>query len=201
MKVGKLRKISDLPVKVLVESDDKRYIPSKDDDVIGVVISKFGMTYRIELGGPRYAHLDFLAFEGATKRNRPQLAIGALVYCRVQLADRDLYPIVTCKSEKYKKEWMSGEAFYTELKGGYTFKVPLSWAARLREKDSFVLNLLAKHTMYEIAVGVNGRVWINAPSETKTVLITNSIINARTLEEPAIRIMIEKLFGAYGDYD
>ena len=37
-----------------------------------------------------------LAFEGATKRNRPNLAIGALVYARVMLAVRDMEPELEC---------------------------------------------------------------------------------------------------------
>lgn len=44
------------------------------------------------------ATLPHLAFEGATKKTRPVLAPGALVYARVSLADRHMDPELECVS-------------------------------------------------------------------------------------------------------
>ena len=40
--------------------------------------------------------LPQLSFEGATKRNRPNLKSGDVVYARVAAASRDMDPILTC---------------------------------------------------------------------------------------------------------
>ena len=56
------------------------------------------------------ALLHRLGFEGATKRNKPELKIGDVVYCRVSLAHADLDTEVTCTTTSgIKKEWSSGE--------------------------------------------------------------------------------------------
>lgn len=52
--------------------------------------------YGVDVGGPFRALLPVLAFEGATKRNRPSLQPGDLVYCRVETAHRDLEAQLSC---------------------------------------------------------------------------------------------------------
>lgn len=52
-----------------------KYIPSQSESVIGIVISKHSENYRIDLGSAHSGSLGFLAFEGATKRNRPNLLV------------------------------------------------------------------------------------------------------------------------------
>lgn len=52
--------------------------------------------YGVDIGGPFRALLPVLAFEGATKRNRPHLQVGDLVYGRVESAHRDLEPVLSC---------------------------------------------------------------------------------------------------------
>jgi len=53
-----------------------QYIPAAQEAVIGVVVGKNGAEgFRVDIGGPHNANLDALAFEGATKRNRPNLKV------------------------------------------------------------------------------------------------------------------------------
>jgi exosome complex component RRP40 len=70
--------------------------PQVDDLVIGTVINKQGETFTLDLRAPFPASLSALAFEGATRRNRPNLNIGDAVYARVISANRDLDPEVSC---------------------------------------------------------------------------------------------------------
>jgi len=57
-------------------SDLFQYIPAAQESVIGVVVGKNGAEgFRVDIGGPHNANLDALAFEGATKRNRPNLKV------------------------------------------------------------------------------------------------------------------------------
>ena len=101
-----------------------QYIPRVEDTVVGIVTERLGEAYRVDIrstcvdhgGGavvvlPADAHscvclpthgrsramLPLLAFQGATKRNRPNLTVGALVYARVVGADRDMEPELSCQ--------------------------------------------------------------------------------------------------------
>lgn len=47
--------------------------------MIGIVTAKSGDIFKVDVGGSEPASLSYLAFEGATKRNRPnvQVMMGA----------------------------------------------------------------------------------------------------------------------------
>ncbi|PNJ26379.1 exosome complex component RRP40 isoform X2 [Pongo pygmaeus] len=61
-----------------VDSQQKRYVPVKGDHVIGIVTAKSGDIFKVDVGGSEPASLSYLSFEGATKRNRPNVqAIGS----------------------------------------------------------------------------------------------------------------------------
>lgn len=53
-----------------------RYIPKKGNFVVGVVI------LRVDVGGTLLANLSMLAFEGATKKMKPDVNVGTVV-CRL----------------------------------------------------------------------------------------------------------------------
>ncbi len=85
------------------------------------------------------AVLPVLAFDGATKRNKPTLAVGALVFARVVAADRDLEPELTCQVASSgdastghfaKKDWVTGQSVYGELKGGSVVKATMLYCRR-----------------------------------------------------------------------
>lgn len=48
-----------------------------EEAVIGIIVEKHGENYVVDIGAPFSASLPVLAFEGATRRNRPNLQ----VYC------------------------------------------------------------------------------------------------------------------------
>lgn len=43
--------------------------------MIGIVTAKSGDTFKVDVGGSEPASLSYLAFEGATKRNRPNVQV------------------------------------------------------------------------------------------------------------------------------
>ena len=51
--------------------------------MIGVVTAKAGDLFRVDIGTSQPASLSYLAFEGATKRNRPNVNVGDIVYAKV----------------------------------------------------------------------------------------------------------------------
>lgn len=113
-------------------------MPRLHDRVIGIVTDRFGEGYRLSIGGPFPASLGVLAFDGASRRNRPQLAVGAVVYARVAVASRDVDPEVTCMSPEGsgRKDWVTGESEFGELKGGTIVDCSPHLAARFVYESS-----------------------------------------------------------------
>ncbi|KAG6820702.1 hypothetical protein H0H93_012755 [Arthromyces matolae] len=103
-----------------VESNSRRYVPAPQESVIGVVVQKVGDGFRVDIGGAHSASLDGLAFEGATKRNKPNLKIGSLVYARVSLAHKDMEPELECFDAQTRK----AEGF-GEVKNGFLVRCSL----------------------------------------------------------------------------
>ncbi|KAK3330461.1 hypothetical protein B0H66DRAFT_598000 [Apodospora peruviana] len=156
-----------------VEYNGGRYIPSTHDLVIGQVHRSAADLYYVNLSPyTANAALPHLAFEGATKKTRPQLLPGALIYARVTLANRHMDPELECVSSTTGKAEGLGP-----LTGGMAFDVSLGLARRLlmarnREEGRVeVLELLgAEGLAFETAVGRNGRVWVGSES-TKTIVL------------------------------
>ncbi len=52
-----------------------QYVPAKGETIIGIVTAKSGDVFKVDFGGSEQASLSYLAFEGATKRNRPNVQV------------------------------------------------------------------------------------------------------------------------------
>lgn len=108
----------------------------------------------------------------ATKKTRPQLSPGQLVYARVSLANKHMDAELECVNPATGKADGLGP-----LTGGMLFSVSLGFSRRLLMPKSttdggiVVLEELGSLGLgFETAVGRNGRVWVN--SETlRTVLM------------------------------
>ena len=48
----------------------------KDEKVLGIITNKGGESYKVDIGSSMPASLPFLAFEGATKKNKPLLKVN-----------------------------------------------------------------------------------------------------------------------------
>ena len=184
-----------------VENDQKRYIPALGDHVIGIVTDKNGEEYRLDVGAAAPASLPILAFDGASKRNRPQLQVGTLVYCRVVVANRDMEPEVSCKAPPgvgAAKDWVTRESVFGELTGGHVFDCPQILCRDLLDADGPLLDALGGVGAFELAVGVNGRVWLDAEHETMVVLVQSAVLQSqgRPLSEHAA--LVKSLSQGYG---
>lgn len=128
----------------------RRYQPAVHDRVVGIVVDRIGTTdegggdvYRIDINAAQYGILSNLQFAGATKRNKPILQSGQIVYCRVlndattttiataaadtTTADTDdeTSVILSCMNGPYdvgipSKDWTTRENCYGELRNGGT---------------------------------------------------------------------------------
>mmetsp|Transcript_9236 Transcript_9236/g.21366 ORF Transcript_9236/g.21366 Transcript_9236/m.21366 type:complete len:296 (+) Transcript_9236:29-916(+) len=174
-----------------VEHRDHRYTPRLEDNVIGVVTHAFGESFRLDLAGTGSATLPVLAFDGATKRNRPVYHPGALVFARVAKVHQDMDPELTCMvASGPRKDWMTGQSLYGELKGGLLFQVSLGLADELLAADCPVLLAVARSIAFELAVGANGFVWVNAAKTEEIVAIKSAIELSATTHPSEISNMV-----------
>ncbi|KAJ8953612.1 hypothetical protein NQ318_003036 [Aromia moschata] len=85
-----------------VEGKRQRYIPKKGDLVVGVVVKKAGDTLKIDIGSGELASLSLLAFEGATKKQKPDVQIGDVIYAKLLNAHREMEPELVCIDSYFK---------------------------------------------------------------------------------------------------
>ncbi|KAL8351390.1 hypothetical protein RB598_006262 [Gaeumannomyces tritici] len=85
---------------VWVEYNGGRYVPAAGDLVVGQVHHSSADYHFVSLAphAPN-ALLPMLAFEGATRKTRPVLGPGSLVYARVAMASRHMDPELECVSQ------------------------------------------------------------------------------------------------------
>lgn len=178
-----------------VESEARRYVPSLGDHVIGVVADKHAEDYRLQIGAAAPALLPVLAFDGATKRNRPHLEVGALVYARIVLAHRDMEPEASCAAPPGMgaKDWVTNESVFGELAGGHIFNCPPALCRRLTMDDCPVLDALGSVAPFELAVGINGRVWINSSAAAAVVLAQSAILRSEGIADAEHSALVEAL--------
>ncbi|GBG93227.1 hypothetical protein CBR_g61059 [Chara braunii] len=116
--------------------------------------------YVLDIFGPTTANLPTLAFENATRRNRPNL---------------------------------QAEGF-GPLTGGYIFDCSTSLARALLSKPPCpVLAALGQKVSFEMAVGLNGRVWVRSALPATTILVCTAIQNAEFLSPMQAQLMVKKL--------
>jgi exosome complex component RRP40 len=175
------------PDKYWIENNQKRYVPTVDDMVIGIITEKHAEEWKVDIGCHQFATLSAMAFEGATKRNRPNLNVGNLVYARVMVANKDAEPELTCTSTQGKADG------FGPLFGGYMFKCDTKLVRECLAPNSRTLLALGKHIPYEIAVGMNGRIWVNSSNVESIILVANAIQNSEYLNKDQVEQMIAKI--------
>mmetsp|Transcript_14023 Transcript_14023/g.23230 ORF Transcript_14023/g.23230 Transcript_14023/m.23230 type:complete len:249 (+) Transcript_14023:35-781(+) len=163
-----------------IAGERKRYVPVQGDHVIGVVTNAQVEEYRLEIGAAAKAMLPVLAFDGATKRNRPHLQVGTLVYARVTLANKDMEPEVSCAAPPgvSAKDWVTRESIFGELTGGHVFDCPAALCLELSGPNCAVLQRIGDVAPFELAVSANNRVWLNAEKPAVIILAQQAILRS-----------------------
>ncbi|XP_059443193.1 uncharacterized protein LOC132175317 [Corylus avellana] len=186
VKAGKLRFTK--PNKYWVESSNKRYEPHAGDSVLGIVVDSRADNFLVDIRGPALAFLPVLAFEGGTRRNIPKFEAGTLLYVRVVKANPGMNPELSCTDVGGKA------AEFGQLKDGFMFESSTGLSRMLLSSPTCpVLEALGKQLSFEIAVGLNGRVWVNATTPSTVIVAANAIMNSESLSGVQQRIMVEKL--------
>jgi len=173
----------------------KRYLPQVDDAVIGIVLDRQMENFVVDIRGPFPALLPQLSFEGATKRNRPNLKTGDIVYARVVEASRDLEPILTCVDALGRAGGLG------HLSEGSLVHVSTAMSRRLLQggQASPVLEALGEAGLqFDMAVGANGLIWLlaaggAAESLSSTIVISNALESAEKLSDQQQRVLVAHL--------
>ena len=143
---------------------------------------------RVDIGTAEPASLSYLAFEGATKRNRPNVNVGDIVYAKLLVASSHTEAELVCVDSYGKKAGMG-----VLTGGGFMFSVPLNLVRKLLSPDCNLLTKLGECSPFEIAVGVNGRVWLRARSVKETMLLAQGVTSAEYMTNQEISLMCDKL--------
>ncbi|ODQ57173.1 hypothetical protein WICANDRAFT_35899 [Wickerhamomyces anomalus NRRL Y-366-8] len=178
-----------------IESNSRRYIPSNNDYVIGLVTGVFGDNFRVSLSNFSFpVSLSAMAFPNATKKNRPNLKIGNLIYARVSNASPEVDVEIECIDPTTGKDGGFGL-----LEGGYVFDVSLSFARSLLfDVNHTLLNLLVKKCKFELAIGLNGKIWIKADDLKYTLALAKSIEKAQLVYSGEFNKVINSAFSELG---
>jgi len=154
-----------------------QYVPQVNDVVLATVHHSSTDFFHCSITPhTTFAQLPHLAFEGVSKKTRPQLATGSLVYAKVSSASKHMDPEIVCHNTSTGKSDGMGE-----LKGGMVFDISLSMAGRLlmaKQKEQGGLSVLediAEKLPFEVAVGRNGRVWVNSAGVKEILLVGKAL--------------------------
>lgn len=128
-----------------LQGEFRKYYAEADDYVIGIVKGRMQETYIVDIGAEEDALLSFSAFEGATKKNRPNLRDGSVVFCRIAEVSRYLKVKVDCIHHKNKKQWMTGESFFGQLKEGTIAAIPIVYAKEIIAGGDHVFKAFRKY--------------------------------------------------------
>ena len=174
-----------------VDSHRKRYVPARGETVVGIVLNKVGDIFKVDIGSSEQASLPYLAFEGATKKNRPDLQVGDVVFARLLTASRDMEPELVCV-DSYGKKGKLGQ-----LEGdGFLFSCSLNLVRKILNPACPLVKILGREIPFDIAVGMNGKIWVKAKSIQATIAIGNAILSAEHLTEEEIRTKCDDILNA-----
>jgi VacB/RNase II family 3'-5' exoribonuclease len=160
-----------------VDSHQKRYVAARGECVIGVVRSKGSLHARVDINSAELATLSLLAFEGANKRNKPNLNVGDLIYAKVLSASKHVETELVCVNSNGKRDGLGviGD------KGGVLISLSIDTVRILLSPRCDLLEKLGQVHRYEIALGMNGRVWINS-NDTSTIVQVADVLRKFDLE-------------------
>ncbi|KAK4124854.1 hypothetical protein N657DRAFT_643613 [Parathielavia appendiculata] len=172
------------PVKnfMSIEYNSTHYIPSQGDIILAQILRSTTDFYLCSLAPyTAPATLPHLAFESATKKTRPILSPGQLVYARVSLANAHMDPELECVHASTGK----ADGLGPITGPGCVFDVSLGFARRLlmaravEDGGVGVLDMLGGEEggglAFETAVGRNGRVWVGSDNPKTVVIVGRAL--------------------------
>lgn len=173
-----------------VDSPFGRYTPDVGDLVLGTIAGQLGEFYKVELNEfSSPAILNMFAFPNASKKNRPRLEVRDLVYARVDAVHVAVDPELSCVDSITGKDGGFGV-----LRGGYCFNVPPAFARYLMyTPNAPVVAKLVQKVEFEMAIGVNGKVWVKAGDVKLTLLCVSVLSQSVNWKPEDVNSNVDKL--------
>lgn len=163
--VGSFVPMKDESKVVEVKKFTTMYMPKKNDLVLATVKARTSEAFICDIGSALDATLSGLEFDGATKRNKPNLQIGTVVYCRLHEYSKYTGGKLSC----INKGLTNKQNQLGELKGGCTLWLPAHQHHLVEEK----LPIIGKYIKFEVALGKNGWIWFNTSNPENIVVVLN----------------------------
>lgn len=186
-------KNSDITSKEPLMTIGKLYSPKKEDVIIGTITVKTFEQYRLDIGTSHEALLNSIDFEGATRKTKPNLQVGDLIFAKIYHTNKFDNTILTCKSDDNSKTWSSGESLFGQLVKGNVYCFPRIWSWKLIN-NNYTIERLKDYVDFEICIGMNGRLWINSDNINDISKIHNAIIKSFELNREQMESLLNNTF-------
>lgn len=173
-----------------VDSHQKRYVPARGETVVGVVTNKLGDIFKVDIGSSEQAQLPYVAFEGATKKNRPNLNVGDVVCAKLLVANRDMEPELVCVDSHGKKGKLG-----ILSSDGFLFTCSLNLVRKILHPKCPLLETFQRtlNMPFEIAAGMNGYIWVKAKTVDETIAVANAILAAEFKSDNEIKDLCDNI--------
>ena len=140
------------------------YFPKLHDVIIGVVSQKTTDAYLLDINYSSPALLPFNAFSRATKQHYPKLKQGDVVMCGVSFCVNKLQLQVSCCTSGESVGWDTGETYLGPLENGVLKYIGLINCKMLLSENCTILFLLTKRFEFTLSIGMNGYIYVTAPT-------------------------------------
>ena len=170
------------------------YSAKEGDIVIGIISQKTYEMYRVNILANKEASLNSIDFEGATRKTKPNLNVGDVVFARVEKENKYSNVTLTCKSLTNSKGWSTGESTYGELKGGKLYEFNRYLCLKLLDNKELIHRLKECVENLELKIGYNGRIWIKTKNILDNPKVFNAIKEGMKMEVDEREIFFNKLF-------
>jgi exosome complex component RRP40 len=139
--------------------------------------------------------LCYAISSSATFEFHLHLFLGDVVYAKIVTASKDMEAELVCVDAYGKKSGLG------QLEnGGFLFSVPLHLVRKMLSPESVLLKKLGQTLKFEIAVGMNGRIWVRTTHPKDTICIANAIWAAEHMTNSEITAMVSKLADALAGF-
>lgn len=163
-----------------------------NDFVVGIVTVRTAEFYKVDINyGVYQAILKTLAFDGATRKNRPNLNVGSLVYARVTTSSTFCEPELECTSA----DGVRNDEGFGPIKDGVLARCSSSFSqqylfldfmlsfCRLQLVGHTLLKKLGSHFAFESIIGANGLFVIRSSDPELSKDLADSIKAAERVSE------------------
>ena len=170
------------------------YSAKVGDVVIGIISQKTYEMYRVNILANKEASLNSTDFEGATRKTKPNLNVGDVVFARVEKENKYSNVTLTCKSLSNSKGWSSGESTYGELKGGKLYDYNRYLCLKLLDNKAFIHRLKECVDKLQLKIGYNGRIWIKTENINNIPKVFQAIKEGINLNDDEREKYLNNLF-------